>query len=118
MIKQILPTKVNFEVVLIECIFHLFPCAFTENVALRCPATASAYDHVSPSRAVDGITETDHFISLCFHTNSIESDPWWGVDLEVTRMVYSVDVTNRADCCCKINKWTCVYVHFYILLLY
>ena len=73
----------------------------TENVALHCQTEASSA-HESyqgyPRYAVDGIMETDYRVYPCAHTY-METDPWWAVDLEIPRKVFSVQVTNMGYCC-------------------
>ena len=74
---------------------------YIENIAFRCPAQSSSiqWDGIA-SYAFDGNMDTDCSRSACVHT-AAESDPWLGVDFEISRTVYSFIVTNRGDCCCK-----------------
>ena len=59
-------------------------------------------------KAVDGDTSTSYANGGCSHTGSQEylaHDPWLVVELDNIYSVYSVDLTNRGDCCgkCKVH---------------
>ena len=72
-----------------------------ENIAVGRPAyQSSTYDvrPLGPEVAVDGNTATHLDSKSCTHTNT-DTNPWWFVDLQWTRNVYRVDLTNRVDCC-------------------
>ena len=51
------------------------------------------------SRAVDG-NKNAHYENghSCTHT-SHEDKPWWAVDLQFSRLVGEVNLTNRGNCC-------------------
>lgn len=58
-------------------------------------------EDVQAYRAVDGSTnQTDR---LCSHTNS-EPNAWWFVDLGEPKLVTSLNIYLRTDCC--MGKWT------------
>jgi hypothetical protein len=50
------------------------------------------------SRAVDGNTDGEWTHNSVTHTN-LDAQAWWQVDLGSMRVVQSVDVWNRTDCC-------------------
>ena len=52
------------------------------------------------SRAVDGNADIDYFNGHCSHTAYCCSPmPWWRVDFGGIAVVYSMNITNRGDCC-------------------
>ena len=53
-----------------------------------------------PSRAVDGDDNPQWGGASCSHTMS-HVNAWWAVDLGGFYEVTSIQVTNRADCCCE-----------------
>ena len=69
-----------------------------ENIAAGRPAYQSSLyrQDWGPDFAVDGNTASNFYVYSCTHTNE-ETNPWWYVDLQWTRNVYRVDLTNRAD---------------------
>ena len=70
------------------------------NLALKKPATA-AHMHLdnSPSRAVDGNRDTNHWHESCFHSSLADpGDHWLKIDLEAFYWISSIQLTNRGDC--------------------
>jgi len=64
-----------------------------------CPASSSTTDiGGDANRAVDGNTNGDWEGESCIHT-AFENNPWWRVDLGTSRLISSVRVHNRNDCC-------------------
>ena len=71
------------------------------NIARDKPAFQSSVSYGGvPSRAVDGVTSTNYNAGSCTAT-AMESDPWWGVDLQAEYRVQDLLITNRGDCCGK-----------------
>jgi hypothetical protein len=67
------------------------------NIALSRPAYQSSNgDNVN--RAVDGNKNVVYSGGSCTHTYE-EANPWWALDLQWSRLVDRVDLTNRGDCC-------------------
>ena len=60
---------------------------------------STSFTRVS-SRAVDGNTNGDFLAGSCTHTTGI-SQPWWIVDLGVTKPIAKVVLFNRIDSYCK-----------------
>ena len=58
----------------------------------------------SSDKAVDGNTDNNYREGSCTHTLLEEENPWWAVDMEVYVTVFSVNLTNRLDCCCEYKK--------------
>ncbi|KAM3915737.1 uncharacterized protein RB166_017978 [Leptodactylus fuscus] len=68
------------------------------NVAQRGTASQSSdYAPATPARlAIDGSFSNNY--PQCTHTD-YDQDPWWTLDLRSKMRVFSVAITNRADCC-------------------
>nr|XP_002733170.2 PREDICTED: uncharacterized protein LOC100367054 [Saccoglossus kowalevskii] len=49
-------------------------------------------------KAIDGNNSSDFKQKSCSRT-TLESDPWWKVDLGRSMDIYKVTITNRQDCC-------------------
>ena len=56
--------------------------------------------NATSDRAVDGSINNIFSDGSCTHT-LLEENPWWAVDMESLVTVFSVDITNRQDCCRK-----------------
>ncbi|KAI0242703.1 hypothetical protein LSAT2_011778 [Lamellibrachia satsuma] len=71
-----------------------------DNIAVGRPARQSSlFDFGTPDRVVDGnINGNSHIMKSCSHTD-IAQRPWWTVDLESERLVRSVHIYNRVECC-------------------
>ena len=74
-----------------------------ENLAIGKPTEQSTtwikYGYTASSgMAVDGCDKTVFLDRCCTHT-LVESQPWWGVDLDARYDVVMVKVVNRGDCC-------------------
>ena len=54
-----------------------------------------------PARAVDGNLNPLWAGASCTHTQS-QPNAWWAVDLGGIKVVKSVAITNRGDCCGKL----------------
>ncbi|KAG8436108.1 hypothetical protein GDO86_007280 [Hymenochirus boettgeri] len=68
------------------------------NVALRGTAyQSSTEEEGEPEKAVDGSLQSRVPSKHCSKT-TVETDPWWTVDLKSSHKIWSVAVT-RADCC-------------------
>ena len=77
------------------------------NLALRRTATqSSTLQDKYASRAVDGNTNPNSLDDSCTHTDSVDQEAWWEVDLGADRQLEAVLVTNRGDCCGKCLKTT------------
>ena len=82
-----------------------YPLTFSlpaENVAKGKQAYQSS-DYASytlAAKAVDGNSDGRWGSRSCACTKK-EEKAWWAVDLGSSKLVYRVDVTNRADCCRK-----------------
>ena len=75
----------------------------TTNIALNKPTMQQSFGWGGvPNRAVDGNKQSQWSGASCTHTQSVQQ-AWWAVDLGAVSEVYSVSITNRADCCCKYN---------------
>jgi hypothetical protein len=69
------------------------------NIARDQPTFSPGVTHNGfPSNAVDGDKNPNYFQYSCTHTANLVN-PWWAVDLGHSRVVASVHITNRADCC-------------------
>ncbi|XP_070538276.1 uncharacterized protein [Ptychodera flava] len=69
------------------------------NLALDQKATqSSTFAYGSAVKAVDGDNSNNYNDRSCTQTQK-EYQPWWKVDLGGEFEIYSVIVTNRADCC-------------------
>ncbi|XP_070555089.1 fucolectin-like [Ptychodera flava] len=76
------------------------PCGL-HNVAEGKPTAQSSdkpRQDAGSEKAVDGDFNTNAKTGSCSWTDE-EYQPWWKVDLGVSRNIYKVVVTNRADCC-------------------
>ena len=77
---------------------------WTKNLALGKPTKQSTVtDNGRPSRAVDGNRNTDFFSLSCTHSANITGN-WWQVDLGAVYEIWDVVITNRGDCCGKLNQ--------------
>ena len=73
------------------------------NYALgKVASQSSTFTHIDhaliATKAVDGNSEGNIASLSCSHTGQ-GADQWWKVDLSVSRPVFQVSITNRADCC-------------------
>jgi hypothetical protein len=75
----------------------------TSNVAVNKPAQHSSIfgPNALAAKAVDGNTDRQFSGGSCMCTNTItvDTNPWWTVDLGGTYDVSDVILYNRADCC-------------------
>uniref|UniRef100_H3ALS3 Fucolectin tachylectin-4 pentraxin-1 domain-containing protein n=1 Tax=Latimeria chalumnae TaxID=7897 RepID=H3ALS3_LATCH len=70
-----------------------------QNIARMGTATqSSAYKNGIAKHAIDGNKNGNHRKLSCSHTRADRS-PWWRLDLQTTRTIMTVVITNRADCC-------------------
>ena len=77
---------------------------WSENLALGKPTKqSSTHGNAGPSRAVDGNRNSNFDSSSCTHTQS-KKGSWWQVDLEAIYEIRDVVITNRGDCCGKLNQ--------------
>jgi N-acetylgalactosamine 4-sulfate 6-O-sulfotransferase len=53
------------------------------------------------SRAVDGNRDPDYSHASCTHSGTV-MHPWWAVDLQWTRQIATVNITNRVYKCKQI----------------
>jgi hypothetical protein len=101
-------------ILIIIFVFILLKSVYVSvNIAVGKPAFQSsiAFDGV-PSRAVDGNRNPDYFSGSCCHTTGGpegETNPWWAVDLQQSRLVDRVDLTNRV-------RYGRMYILFYLIL--
>ncbi|XP_041447164.1 pentraxin fusion protein isoform X2 [Xenopus laevis] len=69
------------------------------NVALHGAAyQSSTAGEANAKNAVDGKLQNQNPDKQCAQT-TVETDPWWTVDLTSIHKVFSIAVTNRGDCC-------------------
>jgi fibronectin-binding autotransporter adhesin len=70
------------------------------NVALGKVASQSTTGHVwgDAYKAIDGNIDGNFNNHSVTHT-SIESNPWWEVDLGASQPIYQIKMFNRTDCC-------------------
>ena len=77
---------------------------WTKNLALGKPTRQSTTQgNGKPSKAVDGNRNSEFDSSSCTHTKS-KKGSWWQVDLEAVYEIRDVVITNRGDCCGKLNQ--------------
>ncbi|XP_060888001.1 fucolectin-like [Labrus mixtus] len=82
------------------CLF-LFHVNRVPNLALASNTFQSSTSHNGyASKAIDGRRNSNYGDGFCTHT-SLETNPWWRLDLRETHAVTSVKVTNRGDCCAQ-----------------
>jgi hypothetical protein len=76
------------------------PVTSGPNLALKRPAaqSSSAYVTAGAGTAVDGNTDGNFFHGSVTHTG-LEANPWWEVDLGISRHIGSIVIWNRTDCC-------------------
>ena len=76
---------------------------WTKNLALGKPARQSTVtNNAGPSRAVDGNKNSIFRAKHCTHSANIKGN-WWQVDLGAVYEIRDVVITNRGDCCGKLN---------------
>nr|XP_014349316.1 PREDICTED: uncharacterized protein LOC102349116 [Latimeria chalumnae] len=80
-------------------VFGILPYSSLQNIARMGTATqSSAYKNGIAKHAIDGNKNGNHRKLSCSHTRADRS-PWWRLDLQTTRTIMTVVITNRADCC-------------------
>lgn len=66
------------------------------NIALGKPAVqSSTYLSYGAECAVDGNRGTDLIVDKCASTDTGDTNPWWGVDLQTVYSITSVRILNR-----------------------
>ncbi|XP_065806982.1 fucolectin-like [Labrus bergylta] len=94
------------EKILTLCEVEVFPLDYADgnrvpNLALGGNAfQSSTHADGHASKAIDGRRDSKYGDGFCTHT-SMETNPWWRLDLRETHTVTSVKVTNRGDCCAQ-----------------
>jgi hypothetical protein len=82
--------------------FRLIDTSYSPHLALHKPATQSSTlskrGDASAQAAVDGNTDGDFFNGSVTHT-SLDTNPWWQVDLGASVPIGSIAIWNRTDCC-------------------
>ena len=77
---------------------------WSSNLALGKPTRQSTTQgNGKPSKAVDGNRNSNFDASSCSKTQS-KKGSWWQVDLEAVYEIRDVVITNRGDCCGKLNQ--------------
>uniref|UniRef100_A0A8C1PTG9 Fucolectin tachylectin-4 pentraxin-1 domain-containing protein n=1 Tax=Cyprinus carpio TaxID=7962 RepID=A0A8C1PTG9_CYPCA len=77
------------------CLFVCIALKLVENSSLGHPQGDAEH-------AVDGDRDTNYMKGSCTHSKA-ELNPWWRVDLGKVYSISKVAITNRGDCCKKIN---------------
>ena len=80
-------------------LINIIACLISDNLAFGKQTDQSSvnFDGVS-SRAVDGISNTDHYANSCTHTDR-ELNSWWRVDLGQVEQVSEIYLVNQE------NEW-------------
>ena len=74
------------------------------NLALGKPTTQSSNRHENDAwKAVDGSRSGNNKLAMCSETKSAAGS-WWKVDLGAVYVIRHVVITNREDCCRKLNN--------------
>lgn len=82
----------------------------TDNMARnRVASESSSFGSSQASAAVDGITNGQFGRGSTTHT-TLQTDPWWQVDLGLSAPIESVQIWNRTDCCSERLKNYWVFV--------
>ena len=81
---------------------------------------SSIYGYGEPSRAVDGNKNTAYGGGSCTHT-TLEDNPWWAVDLQWSRLVGEVHLTNRDGSFGELGSFSAKSLqsfasHFYVIV--
>ena len=84
--------------------YFIFINNFADNIALNQQTYHSTIygnyvNFYGPQKAVDGKKNPEGDPQPCYHTEDNQMNPWWAVDIQRRRLVGTINITNRADCC-------------------
>ncbi|XP_030249917.1 fucolectin-1-like [Sparus aurata] len=91
-------------VLLLQLLLGTCSASTYQNVALRGKATQSQRYNGGTAvfgaayNAIDGNRESHYGAGSCSAT-SVQTNPWWRVDLLESYIITSITITNRIDCC-------------------